>query len=127
MSFNIEIFNAMNNRFNMFFRRYDFADFRDINMLTELEPNNYIIIEKIYNVIKIYYIKYHNYDSDIYAIIIFLYYSLILLEPDDNLLYFKDLHKLSLNSNTAILYCMKIATSDEEYCSVIRRLFFNMD
>ena len=127
MSFNIELFKVVNSKFNTFFRRYDLRDLRNINMLTELDLNNSIIIEKIYNIIKINYIEYNRYDFDIYIIIIFLYYSLVLFEPDDDYLYFEDLQKLSLNSDITMLYCMKIATSDDEYCSIIRRLFFNMD
>lgn len=127
MSFNINLFRHVNTKFNMFFRRYELRDFKNSNMLTELDLNNYIIIEKIFNIIKINYIEYKSYEFDIYIMIIFLYYSLVLFEPHDDYLYFEDLQNLSMNPLATMHHCMKIATSEEKYCSMIRRLFFNMD
>ena len=135
MSFNIELLRKVNEKFKRFIKRFDLKDYEDMNILVDIDVhadvhadvNIYFIFERIYNLIKSNYRSSIIYESDIYTIIIFLYYGLVLFEPHNNLLYFSDLERLSINSRDTEQFCMKIAISNEEYCSKIRRHFFNMD
>jgi len=127
MTFNIDLFIRVNEKYKRFIKRFDLKNYRYINMLNDFDIDTYSIFEKIYDLIKSNYTPTKIYECDIYSIIIFLYYGLVLFEPHDDLLYFSDFDRLSVNSKDTELFCINIAISGEEYCSRIRRLYFNMN
>lgn len=127
MTFNIDLFRKVIQKYKRFIKSFNLKNYGGINILDDFDIDTYYILNKVYDLIKSNYISLIIYECDIYSIIIFLYYALVLFEPTDDLLYFSDLARLSTNSIDTEKFCIKIAISDEEYCSKIRRLFFNMD
>ena len=127
MTFSIDLFNIVNRDFTRRIKRYVSIDFNEINLLGDFDINTHYFILEIYNIIKLNYISLFYFEDDIYSIIIFLYYALVLFEPHDNLLYFADLEYLSLNVCDTKKFCMKVAISNEEFCSEIRRNYFSFN
>jgi hypothetical protein len=127
MTFDIELFRRVNEKYKRFIKRFDLTDYREVNILDNFDIAVYPFFIEIYYLIKSNYTPTKIHECDIYSIIIFLYYGLVLFEPHDNLLYFSDFERLSINSKGTESFCMNIAISGEEYCSKIRRFYFNMD
>jgi len=127
MTFDIELFRRVNKKYKRFIKRFDLIDYREINILDNFDIEIYPFFIEIYNIIKLNYTLTKIHECDIYSIIIFLYYGLVLFEPHDNLLYFSDFERLSINSKDTELLCINIAISGEEYCSKIRRIYFNIN
>ena len=123
---NKKIFLSIEQKFYdiIFNKFYNKKEFKKLNMCCTDNFENELFLIQISEIIRENNPEYLI--DEIYITVIFLYYSLVLFEPITDHLYFSDLHKFSVDFKKVEQLILKIAIEEEEYCSKIRKIFFNM-
>jgi hypothetical protein len=102
-----------------------FKIYNQLNLYNENDDNEIIFLSNIINIVKENNSKYS--DEEIYITVIYLYYALVLNEPLQNYLLLSDIKYITnRKSYDKIIYLFfEISSSDKQYCSKIRKIFFN--
>jgi hypothetical protein len=145
-NFNLELFNSIAEIMKKYIYKYNYANenptlAKYINICCEQEQIDFL--QPILNILQENnpkpegYSDYY-YQSIMYFLILYLYYSLVLGEQSDDLLDTKILSYIIYRFwgnyeesktiyNVIFKLYIDITTSDITYCSQIRRMFFGMD
>jgi hypothetical protein len=117
---------------NIFFyhKHKSYIIFNNLNICNDTE-DELIFLSKIIHIIKENNIEMNDYK--IYIATIYLYYGLVLLEQNDDYLFFNNIFGMIINNHKQRgIYediknlIFEISSSDKEYCSKIRKFLFNM-
>ena len=103
--------------------------YNNLNLCNDTE-DELIFLNKIINIVKQNNPIYSN--SKIYLVVLYLYYGLVLEEQNENYLIISDIKNIVANHNNKkeiykelVNLIFEIASSEKEYCSKIRKIFFN--
>jgi hypothetical protein len=121
--------NIMNN-INLY---YDYEKskiiYNNLNLFNDTD-DELIFLDKIVNIVQNNNPNYCN--TKIYLVVLFLYYGLVLNEQTNNYLFTNDIKNIIANTyNKEKIYkemidlIFEISSSNKEYCSEIRKIFFN--
>ena len=104
--------------------------YNNLNLCNETE-DELIFLNNIINIVKQNNPIYSN--AKIYLVVLYLYYGLVLEEQNENYLIINDIKNMIENhDNKKKIYeelvnlIFEIASSEKEYCSKIRKIFFNI-
>ena len=102
-----------------------FEIYNQLNLYNENDINEIIFLSSIINIVKENNSKY--YDEEIYITVIYLYYALVLDEPLQNYLLLNDIKYITNRKSydKIVNLFFEIGSSDKQYCSKIRKIFFN--
>jgi len=116
---------------NIFFyhKHKSYIIFDNLNICNDTDDELHFL-NNIIQIIKENNNEMNNYK--IYIATIYLYYGLVLLEQNNDYLFFNDIIGIIINNyRHRTIYkdikelIFEISSSDKEYCSKIRKLFFN--
>ena len=102
-----------------------FKIYNKLNLYNENDNNEIIFLSSIINIVKKNNSKYS--DEEIYITVVYLYYALVLIEPSQNYLLLNDIKYITNGKSydKIVSLFFEIVSSDKQYCSKIRKIFFN--
>ena len=96
--------------------------FKNLNICCETYQQDFIMeLAEIVKTKKPHYTYKH-----IYIVVIFLYYSLVLIEQTEDFLYFSIIKDLTANHINVTKLIIEIVSSDQEYAQILRNAFLKI-
>jgi hypothetical protein len=125
--------NIIKNIKSIYHNKYIDIIYNNLN-LCHCNDNELIFLNEIINIIKENNPKFSN--IKIYLVVLYLYYGLVLEENTENYVrindikyiisYYFNINNINKNYKDIIDLIFEISGSDKNYCSKIRKLFFNI-
>ena len=123
--------NIMNNISLYYNTKNSYIVYNKLN-LCNTDDEELLFLNNIVNIIKENNPTYS--DSKIYLVVIYLYYGLVLEEQTESYLMINDINYIISNNdkkieiyNEILHLLFEIASSEKEYCSKIRKIFFKFE